>query len=115
MKGMSRVLNVGKSVSDNGWVMFSTFLKYKFEPREKLCQNRQLIIFFKEVFELRRSEGKASLSTYSCTCGHESDWDDNAAKKDYSPRSPHFEELSGGSSRQSIPYLAVNDHVFYSF
>ena len=31
MKGMSQALNFGKSVSDNGWGMFTTMLKYKTE------------------------------------------------------------------------------------
>ena len=35
MKAMSRVLNFGKSVSDNGWGMFTTFLKYKLEEQGK--------------------------------------------------------------------------------
>ena len=32
---MSRSLNFGKSVSDNGWGMFATFLKYKLEEQGK--------------------------------------------------------------------------------
>ena len=35
MKAMSRSLNFGKSVSDNGWGMFITFLKYKLEEQGK--------------------------------------------------------------------------------
>ena len=35
MKAMSRSLNLGKSVSDNGWGMFITFLKYKLEEQGK--------------------------------------------------------------------------------
>ncbi|WP_253293179.1 transposase [Blautia sp. MSJ-36] len=35
MKAMSRSLNFGKSVSDNGWGMFATFLKYKLEEQGK--------------------------------------------------------------------------------
>ena len=35
MKAMSRSLNLGKSVSDNGWGMFTTFLKYKLEEQGK--------------------------------------------------------------------------------
>ena len=35
MKAMSQVLNFGKSVSDNGWGMFVTFLKYKLEEQGK--------------------------------------------------------------------------------
>lgn len=35
MKAMSQVLNFGKSVSDNGWGMFVTYLKYKLEEQGK--------------------------------------------------------------------------------
>jgi len=36
MKAMSQCLNLGKSVSDNAWGMFTTFLKYKLENEGKL-------------------------------------------------------------------------------
>jgi len=35
MKAMSQSLNFGKSVSDNGWGMFVTFLQYKLEDMGK--------------------------------------------------------------------------------
>lgn len=35
MKAMSQSLNFGKSVSDNGWGIFTTFLKYKLEEQGK--------------------------------------------------------------------------------
>ena len=35
IKAMSQALNFGKSVSDNGWGMFVTFLKYKLEEQGK--------------------------------------------------------------------------------
>lgn len=35
MKAMSQSLNFGKSVMDNGWGMFTTFLKYKLEEQGK--------------------------------------------------------------------------------
>ncbi len=35
MKSMAQNLNFGKSVSDNGWGMFVTFLQYKIEELEK--------------------------------------------------------------------------------
>ena len=35
LKAMSQSLNLGKSVSDNGWGMFVTFLKYKLEEQGK--------------------------------------------------------------------------------
>lgn len=35
MKGMSQALHFGKSVHDNGWDMFTTFLEYKLKERGK--------------------------------------------------------------------------------
>ena len=35
MKAMSQAMNFGKSVSDNGWGMFTAFLKYKLEEAGK--------------------------------------------------------------------------------
>ena len=35
MKAMSKSLNFGKSVADNGWGMFVTFLNYKLEEQGK--------------------------------------------------------------------------------
>ncbi len=35
MKAMSQSLNFGKSVMDNGWGMFTAFLKYKLEEQGK--------------------------------------------------------------------------------
>ena len=35
MQGMSQALNFGKSVSDNGWGMFTSFLKYKLDEKGK--------------------------------------------------------------------------------
>ena len=41
MKAMSQALNFGKSVADNGWGIFTTFLKYKLENLGKqLIKNR---------------------------------------------------------------------------
>jgi putative transposase len=36
MKAMSQVLNFGKSVADNGWGMFTSFLQYKLEEIGKM-------------------------------------------------------------------------------
>ena len=35
MQAMAQSLNFGKSVSDNGWGMFTAFLKYKLEELGK--------------------------------------------------------------------------------
>lgn len=66
MKAMSQVLNFGKSVSDNGWGMFTAFLKYKLEEQGKRLV--KVDRFF------------ASSQTCSC-CGYK-----NPATKDLSVR-----------------------------
>ncbi len=35
MKGMAQALKFGKSVADNGWGMFTSFLQYKLTSKEK--------------------------------------------------------------------------------
>ncbi len=83
MKGMSRALNFVKSVSDNGWGMFKTFLKYKFEDQGKFfVKIDKWFPSSKKCSNCGEVKEKLSLSerTYSCTCGHISDRDDNAAK-----------------------------------
>lgn len=52
MKAMSQALNFGKSVSDNGWGMFVTFLKYKLEE-----QGKRLV-----------KVGKFFASSQTCSC-----------------------------------------------
>ena len=82
MKGMSKSLRFGKSVTDNGWGMFTTFLQYKLKeqgkqlikidkwfPSTKTCSNCS------HVKELSLSE-----RTYRCSCGLTLDRDYNAAR-----------------------------------
>ena len=83
MKGMSQALNFGKSVSDNGFGMFTTMLQYKalflgkqvikidkWFPSSKTCSHCGSI----------KSELKLSERTYKCeTCGRELDRDINAS------------------------------------
>ena len=83
MTGMSKALNFGKSVGDNGWGMFIQLLKYKLEE-----QGKRLIIVDK-WFPSSKMCSKCgaikhdlSLSdrTYVCPCcGHTMDRDLNAA------------------------------------
>lgn len=66
MQAMSRALNFGKSVADNGWGMFTAFLQYKLEE-----QGKQLIKI-----------DKYYPSSQTChVCGHK-----NQATKDLSVR-----------------------------
>ena len=82
MKAMSKALNFGKSVSDNGWGMFTTMLKYKselagkqlvkidkFYPSSKACS---LCGAVKQNLEL-------SDRVYTCQCGNSIDRDLNAS------------------------------------
>ncbi|MFC0301688.1 RNA-guided endonuclease InsQ/TnpB family protein, partial [Virgibacillus soli] len=81
MKAMSQALNFGKSVADNGWGMFTSFLQYKLKE-----QGKQLIKIDK-WFPSTKScsacgsikEVKLSERTYQCPCGLNIDRDYNSA------------------------------------
>lgn len=66
MQAMSQTLHFGKSVSDNGWGMFTEFLRYKLE------EARKMLVKVDRFF--------ASSQTCSC-CGYK-----NPATKDLSVR-----------------------------
>ena len=81
MKGMSRALRFGKSVADNGWRMFTTFLAYKLQeqgkqlvkvdrwfPSTKMCSNCG-----------NRKDMLLSERTCECSCGLTISRDYNAA------------------------------------
>jgi len=82
MKGMAQALNFGKSVSDNGWGMFTRMLEYKLSeqgkqlvkiskwyPSSKTCSNCGAV----------KDELPLSERTYRCDCGFVCDRDVNAA------------------------------------
>ncbi|NWK72673.1 transposase [Bacillus paramycoides] len=81
MKGMSRALRFGKSVADNGWRMFTTFLAYKLQE-----QGKQLVKIDKWFPSTKmcsscgsRKDMSLSERTYECTCGLKISRDYNAA------------------------------------
>lgn len=81
MKGMSRALNFGKGVADNGWGMFTSFLQYKLKE-----QGKQLIKIDKWFLSTKTcskcgsiKEIKLSERTYQCNCGLNLDRDYNSA------------------------------------
>ena len=83
MKGMSQALNFGKSVSDNGWGMFTTMLKYKTE-----LSGKQLIKIDKYFpsSQLCSCCGQVNPATknlnyrwFTCDCGNSIDRDLNAS------------------------------------
>lgn len=82
MKDMSQALHFGKSVSDNGWGMFTTMLKYKsellgkqlvkidkFYPSSKTCSSCGAV----------KHDLKLSDRVYTCECGNKVDRDLNAS------------------------------------
>ena len=81
MKGMSQALRFGKSVSDNGWGMFTSFLKYKLNE-----QGKQLIKIDKWFPSTKTCSSCGNtqpmpmdIRTYVCLCGLHLDRDVNAA------------------------------------
>ena len=84
MKAMSQAMNFGKSVSDNGWGMFTAFLKYKLEKAGK--QLVKVDQFFASsqlcsVCGYQNPETKdLSVREWNCPCCHtHHDRDINAA------------------------------------
>ena len=83
MKSMSKSLNFGKSVHDNGWGMFVIMLKYKLEELGKYLIKANK--FFPSSKQCSRCENKKDIlhlseRTYKCdTCGLIIDRDLNAA------------------------------------
>ena len=82
MRAMSRSLHFGKSVMDNGYVMFRTMLGYKLEEQGKILvkadrffpSSKKCSVCGKIKEDLALSERK-----YRCSCGNEMDRDVNAA------------------------------------
>jgi putative transposase len=82
MKGMSQALNFGKSVHDNGWGMFTTFLQYKLEEQgKKLIKIDKWFPSSKTCSCCGRVKVSLSLSErlFCCECGFVADRDTNAA------------------------------------
>ncbi len=81
MKGMSQALKFGKSVADNGWGMFTSFLQYKRNE-----QGKQLIKIDKWFPSTKMCSQCGSIQemalserTYQCVCGLSLDRDYNSA------------------------------------
>lgn len=81
MKGMSQALKFGKSVADNGWGMFTSFLKYKLNE-----QGKKLVKIDKWFPSTKTCSGcgntqsmPLNLRSYICMCGLHLDRDVNAA------------------------------------
>ncbi len=81
MKSMSQALNFGKSVHDNGWGMFTTFLEYKLKEQGK--QLVKISKWFPSTKKCSRcgNEKEMPLSerVYKCICGLVLDRDYNSA------------------------------------
>ncbi len=82
MKEMSQALHFGKSVHDNGWGMFTTFLQYKLEEQgKKLITIDKWFPSSKTCSCCGRVKASLSLSErlFHCDCGFVADRDTNAA------------------------------------
>lgn len=85
MKAMSQSLHFGKSVSDDGWGMFTTFLAYKLEEMGKQLVKVDKFFASSQTCSMcgyKNSETKdLSVRTWDCpNCGTHHDRDINAAK-----------------------------------
>lgn len=81
MIGMSQALKFGKSVADNGWGMFTTFLAYKLKE-----QGKQLVKIDKWFPSTKTCSScgntqpmPMNMRTYKCSCGLNLDRDYNSA------------------------------------
>ena len=83
-KAMSQALNFGKSVSDNGWGMFTVFLKYKLEESGKKLIKVDRFFASSQICSCcgyKNTETKnLSVRAWDCPeCGTHHDRDTNAA------------------------------------
>lgn len=84
MKAMAQALNFGKSVSDNGWGMFTTFLKYKLEDQGKRLVKVDRFFASSQICShcgyVNRETKNLSIRAWDCpNCGTHHDRDINAA------------------------------------
>ena len=84
MKAMSQALNFGKSISDNGWGMLVTFLKYELEDTGKQLVEVDEFFASSQICSAcgyKNSETKnLSVRSWTCPqCGTHHDRDVNAA------------------------------------
>lgn len=84
MQAMSQALNFGKSVSDNGWGMFVTFLKYKLEEQGKRLVKVDKFFASSQTCSncghVNKETRDLSIRNWDCPeCGAHHDRDVNAA------------------------------------
>lgn len=84
MKAMSQMLHFGKSVYDNGWGMFVTFLRYKLEEQGKKLVKIDKFFASSQICSCcgyKNAETKnLSIREWDCPeCGAHHDRDENAA------------------------------------
>jgi putative transposase len=82
MKAMQKALNFGKSVSDNGWGAFTTFLGYKLKEQGKLLVKVDKWFPSSKTCSVcgaKKNELALSERIYVCSCGNILDRDINAA------------------------------------
>ena len=83
MKGMSQALRLGKSVADNGWGMFTAFLRYKLDEQGKqLVKIDKWFPSSKTCSDCGHVKDTLPLAEriFSCECGFVLDRGWNAAR-----------------------------------
>ena len=84
MKAMAQTLNFGKSVADNGWGMFTTFLKYKLEEQGKRLVKIDRFFASSQICSccgyVNKGTKNLAVRAWDCPeCGTHHDRDVNAA------------------------------------
>lgn len=84
IKAMSQALHFGKSISDNGWGMFVTFLKYKLEEQDKKLVKVDKFFASSQTCSacgyVNKETKNLSIRAWDCPkCGTHHDRDVNAA------------------------------------
>lgn len=84
MRTMARALHFGKSVSDNGWGMFTAFLQYKLEEQGKMLVRVDRFFASSQICSWcgYKNAGTKNLAvrSWDCPrCGRHHDRDENAA------------------------------------
>ena len=121
MKAMSQAMNFGKSVADNGWGMFTTFLQYKLEEAGK--QLVRIDKFFASsqlcsVCGYQNSHTKdLSIREWTCPCckTHHNRDINAAVNSGYAPAGDTRTNIMIIHTIKSAPYIMLDAGIIYCY